>query len=986
MSSRIPLLSTMVMLLVAGTQLGAQSLQTGSVIGTTVDSAGKPVPGVKIIARSGQTERTIVTNGNGEFRLSLLNVGEWSLFVSHQNYQTVSSKVRIAINDTQTLKFSLKPIASAVVEVISTPSDLDTTQAQVSTTFASEKIEKIPTNLSSLNPLDGLMATVPGVQVARANSYNIMGATDFENVMTVDGNITNLTYSNASGGALQPPREFLESVEVVTGGFGAEYGVFGGVVNALSKSGSNLWAGSAFYATNFPHSQALGFYNTKTIPPQNKPVDPDKYHRYGLTISGPIIKDKVYFFLGYQGYKDEITPTTLVAGGANYDGLKSDNAKANGPHQFSAKVNWFINTDNQLILSASHSAQDANTGNQYFDYGTLNRGTLSKSSSQSVNLTWNWSPVSNFFLITSVGKFQNPSKSGPITGVTSTYEVADYNYFVAGPGMNANVPAGMRPFLSYMTGNGNAPFNYSNNPNNQIKLDATWFLGNHQFKAGVLRQDTTYETRTSEMDIYFITNSIIGGTIFGDPGELDRIHQGQNYAKYRGVLQGYYAKDVWEFRPGIRLDVGFRYDPIRYKGQFGPYDGQSLASFEHFRTQIQPRIGLTWDVDRDGRKKVFAHFGRYFMQMPMSAVNWAKTSSQSYDAWFTGAWTYNATYSGNQLPFTLASATPSFSLPTSIQGKPNPVATDLRLPHKNMWTAGMDWTFGNGWTAGAVWTYWDLKDVMDDSWFLASDGKAAFSSVTSKVIWNPRPGPVTFKDSNGVLHTWNSDFPDPKDRYINMNIHARRNWEAYYLSLDYTWVHHYGNYQGEGANWLNYSTSYNSFGYGYGGKTTDFDYSRAIASGNYEANPVHEFKARGGIRIPAWGQEFQLGSVLTWSSGLGQTELMPVGSLYKVSSSTPFGGNGTDIAVVNNQRGNFGTSPSVLLIDLNASAEIKIRKFAIQPSVSILNIFNSRPILGYYTTRYNGTTQATLSSDPNYGQAYSGQPGRSISAGVSVRF
>jgi len=992
MRSRTPILSAVGILLVAGLPAWAQSLQTGSLIGSVRDKAGQPVPGAKVRLQSGQTERTTMTNDRGEYRFQLLNVGEWSITVSHSRFQTIQTKTRISINDTQTGVFTLAPVAGTLIEVVASASDLDTTQSQVTTSLDAEQLAQLPMDMTSLNALDGLMGAIPGVQVAYTGAFNVMGGTDGENVFTVDGNVTNKTYTNGANAgswlaSTQPAREFLESVEVVTSGFGAEYGPFGGVVNALSKSGSNTWTGSVFYATNFPHSQAAGFYNPKSTPAQKKPVDPDKYHRYGATVSGPILKDKLFFFLGYQGFRDVIPPTTLNTGSTNWDGLKSDDAKATGPNQVTAKINWFINSENQLILSGTHSKYETKTGNQYFDYGTVNDGIIRTATSQNVNLTWNWMPRSDFFLVASVGRFQNPSKWGPLSGADVTTLYVDYRYFLDGPGSTSGRLPPMPAYVAYMTGNGTGPRSYTNNPNTQVRLDLSWNRGDHQVRAGFMRQDTSYETDTSEENFYIITNPVLNGTYFGDPGELDRMHQGANHAKYGGILRSYYLKDIWEPLPGLRVDAGLRYDPFVYKGEFAPFSGVTLERFEHFRQQLQPRLGIVWDVDRDGRKKVFAHFGRFFMAMPMSAVSWAKSSAMSLDGWFTGSWAYNPAYGSGQIPFTLKSPAPDLSIPMSVEGKPSPVATDLRLPHKNTWTLGSDWNVGNNWTVGVLWVYWDLKDALDDSWFLNPDGSAALPSVTSKVIWNPRPGPVSIRNSDGQTLTWNSDFPDPKDRYVSLNLHARHQGERHFLAVDYTWVHHYGNYQGEESNNLVYSTSNSTLNFGTGGQTGDFDYARGITSGNYEANPVHEVKARAGYRFTVWGQDLNVGSVLSWRSGFGQTRTMLAGGKWRVNSSDQtFAGNGTDVVSVNGQRGDMGHSPSVLLVNLDLGASIKAGRMTIKPNVAITNFFNARPVLGNYAQLWNGATQASLAPNPNYGLAYAGQGGRAITAGLSLQF
>ena len=990
MCSRFSTLATVGILLVAGASLKAQSLQTGAIMGMIRDKSGKPIPGAQLRARSGQTERIAVSDKKGTYRLPLLNVGDWSLTVTRDGFQTGTASVHVGINDTQTANFTMAVPSTVVVEVVGQTGNVDVTATQVSVNMDAEKLAEIPMNMTSLNVLDSLMATLPGVQVGSSGGFNILGAVADQNSFTVDGTVTNQTYNNQSGSgssvpSTQPAREFIESVEVVTNALGAEYGVFGGVVNALTKSGTNTFQGNVFYATNFPYSQAKSYYRADWVPADSKPGEASKYHRYGFTASGPILKDKLFYFVGFQGFKEVAPPSSLNVGGTNWDGLKSDTTHTKGPNQWTAKLNWFINGENQLILSGTRSEYTSDSGAQYPDYGTLNSGTLSRSVSQSVNLTWNWVPTPGLFLVASVGNFKNPSSYGSMTGVSDVSTYYDYRYFLTGPGSTgANIPAGPE-YAGYATGTGGLMRNSSNNPNTQYRVDVSWDLGRHQIKAGYLRQDTFYEEATGELASWSITNEII------TPGTSDYLYGIRftpSYTKYTGVLQSYYLKDVVELLPGLRLDAGIRYDPFSYKGAFGPYQGMHLADYHSFSKQMQPRIGLVWDVDRDGRKKIFAHFGRFFMAMPMTAISWAKTSGIYYDIWFPGSWSYNPSYSGGT-PINFASTTPDLTMMLSGgEGKPQPHATELRLPRKNSITLGADWALGTDWSVGGTWTFWELKDVLDDSFFLNDDGSAAFSNLKgTKVIWNPGPGLVEFVDSDGVKHTWQSNFPEPKDRYIGVNLHASHHGARHDVSVNYTWTHHYGNYMGETANYLTYAQYGAQLGGGSGGATYDYDYARGITSGNYEANPVHEVKARGAFRFQTLRQEFQVGLTATWQSGLGMTKTMLAGGKWMTSASdTTFGGlNSTPIST-DNLRGNMGLTPSLLQVNADLSAALKFGRLAIRPNLSINNLLNSRTALGYYTQESSSRYISNLTTDPNFGKVYSKQRGRSITAGIQLQF
>jgi len=985
--------SGLALLLASGTILVAQSLETGALTGTVRDTAGKPLAAVQIDAASGQTRRTAVTDAQGRYRLNLLGLGRWSMTVHAPSYQTASARVVLGINETQAVNFKLQPLAGATVEVLAKPEDINQASTQISSNFSSEALAGLPADFSSVTPLDAILATVPGVQSNGNNNFQFYGGTGDQNLFVVDGNITNSTKANSAQNGVSglPPREFMESIEVVTGGFGAEYNVLGGVINMATKSGSNHWVGELFWYTNFPNSSAKVLYNANAGQGLPNPVTTNT--RYGATLGGPIIKDKVFFFLGVQGTKS-VTPPAGVAG-ANWNGFVSSPSTQNGPNTLSAKVNWIINTDHELVLATTNVRSSFDTGSSYPSSswkatGSADTGGHGYSENQTTNLTWNWTVNPNLFLVTSVGNHTDPNhqfSNKPLVNDTAV-SFFDYQYFLTGPGANApNKPDGYE-FYDYIGGTTATPI-ASSNPNRQFRADLTWTPANHTVRAGYSLQRARVDSSTSRTSVYSIFSIYNSWGFTGDPTDLQLYQNEGIRISQQGTYAGIYVKDLWEVAPGLRIDYGLRFDSIRFVGNNPPISGQQLLNFSNFRRQMQPRLGIAWDVHRDGRTKLYANFGRFFETMPLQSFDWASTSLTSLYYWNASTWTYNPNYTDTQVPYAIktnpATGLPyapyvSYDLGSTSQNPP--MANDLRLPHKDVLLLGGDQVLPGGWTVGANWRWWKLKDPITLSMFSNPDGSNAFpGEVGSSVIWNPHPGPVTFTNGDGKVLTWDSPFPDPKEVFIALNLHARYQGSLGFLAANYTWTHHYGNYRGLSIASTAQAANNNAWA-GSANTTSDWFYYQTINSGNNEANPVHEFKLTGEFAVPVAGQKLNVGAVFTWQSGYGLTATIPVSN---VLHNAFLGGYMNTSS--NGIMSNYGHTPSISNLDLNLNMALKFGPLTVTPSVAISNVFNTRSTTAIDTVKELGHyDNVDHPVSPYFGLPIGWQPGRAITAGLSVQF
>ena len=297
----------------------------GSISGTAVDQNGAVVPGAQVKATNTGTNAvlTTTTDNSGSFRFNLIPAGEYKLEISAQHFKTaVQNGVLVSAGRDSGLgqvRLSVGE-ASTTVEVTADAPLIETTQAQVTNTFSGVALSTFA-GIQENQGLDNLAVFVPGVSSARDNGFsNSNGGGGFSsnglrgrnNDQQIDGQNNN---DNSVGGPglFVTDSEFVAQYVLVSNQFGPEYGRnAGSVVNIITKSGTNAWHGSIFGAennsilnslTNFQKNPDIcGFAADGVSPGSNCLTKPPRENNEfsGFTIGGPWIKNKLFFFGGFD--------------------------------------------------------------------------------------------------------------------------------------------------------------------------------------------------------------------------------------------------------------------------------------------------------------------------------------------------------------------------------------------------------------------------------------------------------------------------------------------------------------------------------------------------------------------------------------------------------------------------------------------------------------------------------------------------------------
>jgi outer membrane receptor protein involved in Fe transport len=283
---------------------------TGEIQGTIVDQSGAVLPGVtvSIVNTATGATREVATDADGLFGVPGLPVGPYEVTASLQGFAVQRQPdVRVQVGQAITLRLQLQVAAVAeTITVAGTSPVLETTRSQVSSVVNATAVANLPAN--GRNFIDFVLLT-PGVtRDVRTGDISFAGQRGTLNSLVVDGADNNNTFFGQSLGRTgsgrapyQFSQEAVQEFQVNTNAYSAEFGRAGGaVINVVTKSGTNDFSGSVF---EFYRDKALNA-NTEINERLNRPKSPYHYNQFGGVFGGPIVENKHFFFVNYDGQRN----------------------------------------------------------------------------------------------------------------------------------------------------------------------------------------------------------------------------------------------------------------------------------------------------------------------------------------------------------------------------------------------------------------------------------------------------------------------------------------------------------------------------------------------------------------------------------------------------------------------------------------------------------------------------------------------------------
>jgi hypothetical protein len=423
----------LVTLALALTTAAQTQITTGTIQGTVTDATGAVMPGANVEIKNLDTSlsRTLTTDEGGRFVALALNPGKYSVTVSKQGFATaVAEQLDLTVGQALNLPVAMKvSTVEERVTITSTPT-VDTVKTESSTTLNETAVNTTPI---LGRKFEDLLTLTPGVSVVQGpdgDEITFSGQRGvFNNVSFDGGDYNNGFFGEQLGGqraAIDIPLDAVKEFQVIATGASAEFGrSAGGIINVISKSGTNDVHGSVFY---FQRLEALTANAS-----DGRPLKDFNRKQFGGTIGGPISKNKAFFFFAFEGIREKLsranlsepigTPCAIAApvitnpvheaaiNGSpdcqrvaliNFiratrnqeEGLPVLHTISNAA--FLAKVDWDLNSANKLALS--YNFDHSRNTNQTFDvatYGNSANGIEgpSKINNFNVNLFSSLSPT-----------------------------------------------------------------------------------------------------------------------------------------------------------------------------------------------------------------------------------------------------------------------------------------------------------------------------------------------------------------------------------------------------------------------------------------------------------------------------------------------------------------------------------------------------------------------------------------------------------------
>jgi len=590
--------------------LAQTNVSTGQILGVATDPDDLYLPGATVTARNVNTglSRADVTDTSGFFRLDLLPSGIYDVRLDLPGFASLVQKdVEVTLGSAVRVDFQVQMTAiEEEIVVTATAQVVETTNPSVASSVSDTMIANLPLNGRDFLDFVALTpASIPG----DSGRVHVGGMRGIQNSFNIDGSNSQSSFFGEERGGTRPPFTFsqaaIKEFQVLTSSYNLQFGnASGGIINAITKSGTNDFQGEIFWYYR-PDSFVSDYADERSSSDFNR-------DQFGATLGGPIVRDRLHFFVSYDGQKmeqptnryfrgfpDDRTAEWEALTGLSYANEVGSIVQTNDNDSFLVKLDWQISDNHLLSVRDNYNDQEGeNLTSGYSTGGWSNNGFEQNSfNSLVVNLTSVLTEDLFNELIVQIAHEERPRAAN----YTSIPEVRLGSSYDATFGQNQFLP------------------NTLDEDRWQVIDNLTWFMGKHTFKAGFNVDFVGFDDyfpRYANGQYYYRS----WDQFFDD--DLYRYTQAfSDYdfrVKYDTDYQSYYVQDEWRAKPNLTVTYGMRWDMQHHDNPketnpLYPATGDIPDDDDNYA----PRVGFAWDVEGDGKQVVRGGIGYFFDNTPV---------------------------------------------------------------------------------------------------------------------------------------------------------------------------------------------------------------------------------------------------------------------------------------------------------------------------------------------------------------------------------
>jgi Carboxypeptidase regulatory-like domain/TonB-dependent Receptor Plug Domain len=1011
-------LRLVVFLLLAALPLTAQET-TSSIQGTVTDPSGAVLPGVTVEAKrvGGGTTFTSTTDSEGRYRFPSLPPGVYMVTASLQGMESASAK-NVEARLGASPKVDLQLRLSAVAETISVTAEaplVDVTSSTVATSLRAESFEKLPRG----RDFTSIVTQAAGASnEGKAGGISIDGATALENRFVVDG--VDTTDPQNGGTGKRVITDLVDEVQIKSAGYAAEFGgATGGVINVITKTGTNNFTGSVtgyFRDRSWDGAERPTLQQNAAGTAPELPVFPEddvQIIEPGFTLGGPILRDRLWFFAGYhptyQTTERTVTfnsPGTFAATQTFDNDLTQQNILANVNGNIGSKLIFkaagnVTGSENEDPIFPNRNGRSSSNPANY-------NGRVDTGENEAYSGYLDYIPSPSVYLSARGGRMSTDAYTEPVPAATTQHWFwrGSPTAFPEGAGQPGN------GFVSVATNNASLFDKFSRD---NAALEGSYFpnfMGTHNMKAGVQREivkNSVFIGNTAPVLRYqwntvdnFFGSSTRGtaGPGRGKYGAL-AVYIFETAGDVESRNLAFFAQDSWTtLNDRLTLNLGVRTEREQMPDYVG---GEEYAIEFKFGDKLAPRFGFSYDVFGNGRSKVYGSYGKFY---DITKLDLARGSFGG-DKWVWHAFALDRIDWQNITCTGVSNNTTNgnYVAPNCGSGLTYMGSADLRHPSienidpdiapmtSQELSIGFQQDMGANMAVGVRLLRKELLRGIEDlgTVIVTPDGNV----VESYTIGNPGHG-LSAKGTATI-----PGFPEAIRDYEAVELEfTRRFVNRWGLHASYVYSRLEGNYPGlASGDEAQFGTARTDPNVGRWGDNIqslfDASGSREAVMGLLPTDRPHQFKA-------------QLTYQLPWETTIGVNQYMGSGTpvstqmLFHGSFFFPYG------------RGDLGRTPTLTQTDLYLAHRFNFGgRFGFEVSANVLNIWDEDTVTSYYqqsntgdvSTRVTdaaffqgfdarnlqngfvtGTTTRLLAPDPQFNQASQFQAPREVRLGLRFIF